>query len=382
MADEPTTNDDGQVPTGRPHESSFVPRHAVFINAPCPFLPEVSRIYKAADVHALGDDRGPLFYETSLRYAQSQWRVGLPAQAMLQLNRAFVSWLPQEEPVLQRLPLPYKPMAWIMQQRPEGQFIGNPRRHFQHLATRMTGMHSELRTWRAWACWYLAKVLLPEAEHPADMKQVRQEGVIKPTLLQIREQLRRLSPANDETVWLETLAWAGFRIPETGDVRFEVIGLAGLPTVRDLAHTIWPQVYPGIISEEQINYMLRLRYDLAVLSADLQSRGVRYALIHHQQQVVGYVAFEPRPKDSEAFLHKLYILPEAAGRGIGAAALDWVAEQSSALGLKQVRLLVNKNNHPAVRAYLRRGFLFEKDVVTEIGEGFVMDDFSMVKPLV
>lgn len=381
MTNEPKTSDEGMSSAERVHESSFVPRHSAFINAPCPYLPEVSRIYKAMDIHALGEDRGRLFYETSLRYAQSQWRVGLPAQAMLQLNRAFVSWLPLEEPILQRLPLPYKPMAWIMQQRPEGQFIGNPRRHFQHLATRMVGLHKELRTWRAWACWYLSKVLLPEADHPADMKQVRMEGVVKPTFLQIRKQLRRLSPANDEAMWLEALAWTGFQIPESGEVTFEFLGPGGLQQVHDLAHMIWPQVYPGIISQEQIDYMLRLRYNLEVLTSDVESKGVRYALIHHQKLAVGFVAFEPRIADGESFLHKLYILPEAAGKGIGAAALNWVSEQSKALDLKQVRLLVNKHNHQAVRAYLRNGFVFEKDVVTDIGDGFVMDDFSMVKVL-
>ena len=381
MTNEPMTNDESPIPEARVHDSSFVPRHSSFINDPCPLLPEVDRVYKAADVHALGDDRGPLFYETSLRYAQSQWRVGLPAQAMLQLNRAFVCWLPLEEPVLEQMPLPYKAMAWIIKHRPQEQFIGNPRRHFQHLATRMVGLHKEVRTWRAWACWYLAKVLLPEAEHPTDMKQVRQEGVVKPTFRQIREQLRQLSPANDEAMWLEALAWIGFQIPQSGEVSFELIGTSHLPQVRDLAHVIWPQVYPGIISQEQIDYMLRLRYDLDVLTADVEARGVCYALIRHENQVVGYVAFEPRPDAGDAFLHKLYVLPEAAGKGIGAAALNWVSAQASAQGLKRLRLLVNKRNTQAVRAYLRNGFTFEQDVVTDIGDGFVMDDFEMVKPL-
>lgn len=381
MAEELTTNDPNASSEPRAHESSFVPKHSTFTNAPCPYLPEISRVYKATDIHALGDNRGALFYETSLRYAQSQWRVGLPGQAMLQLNRAFVCWLPLEEPILQRLPLPYKAMAWIMRQRPEGQFIGNPRRHFQHLATRMSGIHKELRTWRAWACWYLSKVLLPEAEHPADMKQVREEGVVKPTFQQIRENLRKLSPADDEVKWLEALSWTGFQVPESGEVIFEIIGAGKLSHVRDLAHEIWPQVYPGIISQEQIDYMLNLRYDLEVLMADVATRGVRYALIHHQKQVVGYVAFEPRMKEGEAFLHKLYLVPEAAGKGIGAAALDWVTEQAAALELSKVRLFVNKLNAPAVRAYMRNGFVFEEDVVTDIGSGFVMDDYAMVKTL-
>jgi hypothetical protein len=49
--------------------------------------------------------------------------------------------------------------------------------------------------------------------------------------------------------------------------------------------------------------------------------------------------------------------------------------------LKRLRLFVNKHNVQAVRAYLRQGFVFDQDVITDIGDGFVMDDFVMVKHL-
>ena len=379
MTNDGMTKDEGWAPN-EASDSSLVIGHWSFANAPCPFLPEIDRIYKAADVHALGTDRGPLFYETSLCYAQSQWRLGLPAQAMLQLNRALACCLKADEPMLHRWPLPYTAMAWIIQQRPEGQFIGNPRRHFQHLATRMVQPHKELRTWRAWACWYLSKVLLPEEEHPADWKQIRQEGVVEPTFRQIREQLRSLSPADDEAKWLEALAWAGFAIPKASGATFELVGTEQLHVVHELAHAIWPRVYPGIISEAQIDYMLRQRYDLDVLRADVE-KGMCYALIHSDDQNVGFIAFEPRTHEDEAFLHKLYVLPETAGQGMGAAALNWVSEQAASHELKRLRLFVNKHNVRAVRAYLRNGFIFDRDVITDIGEGFVMDDFVMVKHL-
>jgi ribosomal protein S18 acetylase RimI-like enzyme len=139
-------------------------------------------------------------------------------------------------------------------------------------------------------------------------------------------------------------------------------------------------VYPGIISEAQIDYMLRQRYDLDVLRADVE-KGMCYALIHSDDQNVGFIAFEPRTHEDEAFLHKLYVLPETAGQGMGAAALNWVSEQAASHELKRLRLFVNKHNVRAVRAYLRNGFIFDRDVITDIGEGFVMDDFVMVKHL-
>jgi len=348
------------------------------MNATCPLLPEIDRVFTSADVKALGADRGPAFYELSLHYAQSQWCAGFPAQSMLQVNRALATCLSAEEPIMQQWPLPYRVMAWLMMNRRDDQFIGNPRRHFQHLATRMVEPHKALRTWRAWACWYIAKGLLPEAEFPGDMKQIREERIIEPTFAAISSNLRELSPADDEQRWLEALTFAGIDTPNSADVRIEIIGAAELPIIHELAHAIWPRVYPSIISMAQIDYMLRQRYELPVLRDDL-ARGVVYALIRRGDEAVGYVGIEARSND--LFLHKLYILPEAAGQGIGAAALQWAVAQALARGLTAVRLVVNKNNVQAIRSYLRQGFEFEHDVITEIGDGFVMDDFAMVKRL-
>lgn len=348
------------------------------MNAPCPLLPSIDRVITAADVHVLGKDRGPTFYELSLQYAQSQWCAGFPAQAMLQVNRALACALPKDEPVMQRWPLPYRVMAWLMMNRRDDQFIGNPRRHFQHLATRMVEPNKDLRTWRAWACWYLAKGLLPEAEFPGDMRQIREEGIVEPTFATIAAKLRELSPADDEARWREALEFAQVALPASPEVRIEGVGAAELPVVRDLAHAIWPRVYPSIITVAQIDYMLRQRYELPVLRDDL-ARGVIYALIRLNDEPVGYIGIELRAED--LFLHKLYLQPEASGLGIGAKALQWVEAQARSEYRSAIRLVVNKHNTQAIRAYLRNGFEFERDIITEIGEGFIMDDFAMVKRL-
>ncbi len=356
-----------------------------FINPPCPFLPEIDRVIPAAEIVALGRDRGPVFYEASLKYGQSRWRTGFPAQALLQCNRVLSTVLTVDEPVMQRWPLPYMTMSWLMVNRLEGQFLGNPRRHFQHLATRMVPPNKDLRTWRAWACWYLAKSVLPEAEFPGDLKQIREEGVVEPVFAQISEQLLSLSPANDHEMWLKALEWLKPWLvrdfsERTPSIRLEIIGRNGLEKVRELAWVIWPRVYPGIISEEQIRYMLELRYDPDVLLAD-HEKGVCFALIFSGDEVIGFTAFEPRTEVGEAFLHKLYLLPECSGKGVGALALEWVAARAREQGLHGLRLCVNKHNTGAVRAYRRAGFSFDKDVVTDIGGGFVLDDYVMVKTL-
>ncbi|NIP96039.1 MAG: hypothetical protein GWO24_22415, partial [Akkermansiaceae bacterium] len=43
------------------------------------------------------------------------------------------------EEVLAEWPLPFAAKRWVIENRPGGEFLGNPVRHYQHLATRMSG---------------------------------------------------------------------------------------------------------------------------------------------------------------------------------------------------------------------------------------------------
>jgi GNAT superfamily N-acetyltransferase len=333
----------------------------------------------------LGTDRGPRFYETALAYAQALWRAGFPAKCLLLVNRALACVFPAGDEVLHRWPLPYSAVAWILANRREGQFIGNPRRHYQHLATRMVEPHKELRAWRAWACWYLAKELLPESEFPCDLRQIRAESLVEPPHDEIMRRLRVLSLMGDEEAWLAALHAcrdARKKRPRGAHrVALRQIGPPELPKVRQLAHLIWPRVYPGIISEEQIRYMLARFYEVPVMEAEIEQRGTVYALIEVDGREAGYLSFDTIPKEKGVFLNKLYLMPELHGLGAGAMALEWAGLQARRRGFRFIRLRVNRHNAPAVRAYLRSGFVFLEDHCQGIGGGFMMDDFVMEKTL-
>lgn len=262
--------------------------------------------------------------------------------------------------------------------------MGNPRRHYQHLATRMVAPHKELRTWRAWACWYLAKEVLPEADYPHDSQQVRQERVVKPTRALIAEQLARWSPCDDLEAWQDALAMAHGWLKKPAptplpELNIRLITPAELPVVRELAHEIWHAAYPGMIPIEQIRYMLERMYAPDELRQEMVVRGVKYALVECEGRPCGYMAWELVPNDRSIFLHKLYVKPDLHGRGVGAASLRWLEKQACAESATCIRLRVNRNNHRAIRAYLRAGFSFGHDLCSDIGGGFVMDDHVMEK---
>jgi hypothetical protein len=148
----------------------------------CPHLPEIDRRWPAAALAGLVDP-GEVFH-LALRCAQSRWQDGLPAQSLLMLNRAFACDLADDAAALSPHPWPYVALAWILRHAPAGCFLGNPRRHFQHLATRMHDSPvKELRVARAWACWAIACRVRPD--FPADARQLAKENITEPSVASI-----------------------------------------------------------------------------------------------------------------------------------------------------------------------------------------------------
>ncbi len=147
-----------------------------------PFLPTIDRAIKpqeSGEAKKSGDLTE--YYITTLRCAQSLLSEDKPAQALLQLNHSLSIDLQPE--VLQKLgwELPYRAKVWIYKNMLEQGFIGNPVRHYQHLATRVNEPMKALRSWRAWACFHLAEKHLPEDLFPRDERQISKEELSIPT---------------------------------------------------------------------------------------------------------------------------------------------------------------------------------------------------------
>jgi ribosomal protein S18 acetylase RimI-like enzyme len=149
-----------------------------------------------------------------------------------------------------------------------------------------------------------------------------------------------------------------------------------IPLIRRLADHIWHACYPGIISAEQIDYMLGWMYSGERLVGDLRN-GVRLELVELAGSAVGYIGTEREAASGLFRLHKLYLLPECHGRGLGQRLLGHVQQLARDSGCRAVELRVNKSNHRAIRAYERAGFVLREAVVADIGGGFVMDDFIL-----
>ncbi len=154
-------------------------------NPPCPLLPAIARLHDFTLTRRHGSDKGPAFYLDALRYAQSQWISGKPAQAILQLDKAWMADLSNPDTasgLLAANPSPYAALVWILRAGADGSrgYLGNPVRHFQHLASRMAGPRAESRSWRAWFCMHLSARATPTADFPRDGQQLTREGIWTP----------------------------------------------------------------------------------------------------------------------------------------------------------------------------------------------------------
>jgi ribosomal protein S18 acetylase RimI-like enzyme len=81
------------------------------------------------------------------------------------------------------------------------------------------------------------------------------------------------------------------------------------------------------------------------------------------------------------FLSKIYLTQEARGKGIARRIIDFLVEQTQNQKLKQIRLTVNKNNSNSIAIYQKLGFKKTDAIVTDIGQGYVMDDFVLVRTI-
>ncbi|MBL7941291.1 MAG: GNAT family N-acetyltransferase, partial [Flavobacteriales bacterium] len=89
-----------------------------------------------------------------------------------------------------------------------------------------------------------------------------------------------------------------------------------IPAIRNVALVCWPIAYHEIISGEQISYMLDLMYSEESLRRQIEQDGHRFFLAMANGQCVGYASIGRMGIDRSK-LHKLYVLPETKGTGVG-----------------------------------------------------------------
>ncbi|MEM8605469.1 MAG: GNAT family N-acetyltransferase [Myxococcota bacterium] len=154
---------------------------------------------------------------------------------------------------------------------------------------------------------------------------------------------------------------------------------AEIEIVASLAREIWNEHFPSIIGQAQVDHMLATIQSAEAIRRQVRDEGYEYDLIVVDEQPVGYVAVTVTSLAS-AQLSKLYVLGSHRGRGVAKSVIAQLDSRCSARGIEELWLTVNRHNAGPIAAYQRIGFTVSGTIVTDIGEGFVMDDYRMTKP--
>ena len=94
---------------------------------------------------------------------------------------------------------------------------------------------------------------------------------------------------------------------------------------------------------------------------------------------MGYTAVEP--ERDRLFLSKIYIDKKYRRKGLAAEVIRFLEGECRKNGWKSIWLTVNRNNTGSIAVYKKLGFIKTREQVSDIGEGFVMDDYIMEKPV-
>jgi len=170
-------------------------------------------------------------------------------------------------------------------------------------------------------------------------------------------------------------------------------------TIRQIAHATWPDTFKDILTGAQIDYMLRMMYSRQAIEEQVAKGHVFHLLVEAQRgnqnanpnpdylkavttrfKPVAYVSHEHDYLPSTTKIHKLYALPSVQGKGYGKALINKVAIIARNAGQEKLRLDVNYQNK-AVGFYEYLGFEKVGRFDTDIGNGFLMEDWQMEMPL-
>jgi GNAT superfamily N-acetyltransferase len=164
-------------------------------------------------------------------------------------------------------------------------------------------------------------------------------------------------------------------------IKITKASIEDITKIQQIAHVTWPITYGQILAKEQLDYMLDLIYSDEALTSQMEKKEQLFYLISEDETTLGFIGIEYHyENESVTRIHKIYLLPETQGKGIGKkviAAIEKMALKNNSTALS---LNVNRFN-PALGFYKKIGFEIIEEVNIDIGNGFLMEDYVMEKKL-
>lgn len=141
-----------------------------------------------------------------------------------------------------------------------------------------------------------------------------------------------------------------------------------------IADEIWHEHFTPIIGEARVDYMLEkfLSPDALV---EYINNGYEYFLFSYEYTFAGFAGIHE--EDNALFLSKLYVHEDFRGKGISSHMLKKFIEICKDRNLNKIWLTCNRFNEKTLAIYEHLGFQKVRTQVSDIGNGFVMDDYIL-----
>ncbi|MGV3460989.1 MAG: GNAT family N-acetyltransferase [Flavobacterium sp.] len=147
-------------------------------------------------------------------------------------------------------------------------------------------------------------------------------------------------------------------------------------TINGLAKRTWGPTYKSILSEPQLEYMFDMMYSEAAYNEQIAIKNHHFLLVKDGKEFLGFASYELNYRYETTKVHKIYIVPEAQGKGAGKILMNRIIMLAKQHQNDKLILNVNRYN-TAVNFYEGIGFvkLGEEDI--DIGNGYLMEDYIM-----
>ncbi len=149
--------------------------------------------------------------------------------------------------------------------------------------------------------------------------------------------------------------------------------LAEAEIIHQLAHQIYYPTYTGILSDDQMKFMLERSYSVQALQESMQTDQDFY-LAFDKKSTVGFMALKDKDEDILR-IEKLYLLPQTQGKGFGKELISCAIAKAKLKNKERVQLNVNRGNK-AYYFYLKMGFTVVQEIDIPYFD-YILDDYVM-----
>ena len=117
-------------------------------------------------------------------------------------------------------------------------------------------------------------------------------------------------------------------------------------------------------------------YSPIALLKQIKEDGHVFVLCYAGENAIAYCSYN-KEENGNYFLNKLYLITTLHHRGIGSWFFNEVFNKIK--DLHNLRLTVNRKNFVAINFYFKTGFIIEEVKDFDIGGGYWMNDFVMLR---